>query len=118
MPTITDLRTGLLVYGLDRPLSGISRYSSELIAELARLGLPITLLGGPAPNLFHANTYPSISLPGSHRLPGLITLGNILVWGAAKHGYLDLIHDPTGVAPFLFGAGRAKTVVTVHDMLA
>jgi len=112
------LRPGILVYGLDRPLSGIGRYSSELISELARLGFPITLLGGPAPNLLHANMYFSASLPGCNLLPGLITLGNIMVRQAAEHNHLNLIHDPTGVAPFLFGAGRAKTVVTVHDMLA
>ncbi|MBN1260595.1 MAG: glycosyltransferase family 4 protein, partial [Anaerolineae bacterium] len=31
---------------------------------------------------------------------------------------LDILHDPTGVTPFLFGGGPAKTVVTVHDVFA
>jgi glycosyltransferase involved in cell wall biosynthesis len=30
---------------------------------------------------------------------------------------LDVIHDPTGVVPFLFGAGGSKIVVTLHDVL-
>jgi glycosyltransferase involved in cell wall biosynthesis len=48
-------------------------------------------------------------------LPGLLTLGNAwLPLGARQHG-LDLVHDPAGVSPFLFGAGGARTVVTVHD---
>jgi alpha-1,3-rhamnosyl/mannosyltransferase len=29
---------------------------------------------------------------------------------------LDIIHDPSGVAPFLFGAGGARTAVTIHDV--
>ncbi len=118
MTLSTDLRPGILVYGLDRPISGIGRYSSELIPELAKLGVHITLLGGPATNLPHANTYPSIALQGCRLLPGLITIGNILVRYIAQNNRLNLIHDPTGIAPFLFGAGKAKTVVTVHDMLA
>jgi glycosyltransferase involved in cell wall biosynthesis len=118
MTASLNLRPGILVYGLDRHLSGISRYGSELISELTRLGLYVTLLGGPATNLLAADTYPSVSLPGCRLLPGLMTLGNIMVWHAAAQNHLDIIHDPTGVAPFLFGAGKAKTVVTVHDMLA
>jgi len=118
MTASPDLRPGILVYGLDRPLSGIGRYSSELTTELTRLGIHMTLLGGPATHLPNANAYSSISLPGCRLLPGLMTIGNIMIWHAARNNHLDLIHDPTGVAPFLFGAGKARTVVTVHDMLA
>jgi len=118
MTAIAELQSGVLVYGLDRPLSGIGRYSSELISELDRLGVRISLLGGAAPNLPHANTYPSIPLWGCNLLPGLMTIGNVMVRQAAGRHPLNIVHDPIGVAPFLFGAGKAKTVVTIHDMLA
>jgi glycosyltransferase involved in cell wall biosynthesis len=60
----------------------------------------------------------NISLPGCRLLPGLITVGNGLIPLVACRRGLDIVHDPTGVTPFLFGAGGARTVVTVHDVFA
>lgn len=114
----SSLRAGLLTYGLDRPPTGVGRYSIELIASLLDLGVSVTLLGNQVAYLPAAATYRSVGLPGCRLLPGLMTLGNLAIPAATLCEDLDLVHDPTGNAPFLFGAGRAKTVVTVHDLLA
>jgi len=58
------------------------------------------------------------SLPGCRLLPGLVMLGNLLIPLRAQQLDLELVHDPTGVTPLLFGAGGARTVVTVHDVFA
>ena len=55
-------------------------------------------------------------LPGCRLAPGLLTLGSAIIARLARRMGLDLVHDPTGVAPFLFGAGGARTVVTIHDV--
>jgi glycosyltransferase involved in cell wall biosynthesis/uncharacterized membrane protein len=113
---VHPLRIGLIAYGLDRPRAGIGRYTLELARALAELGeaLEVTLLaaGGAAP----LAGLRSLPLPGCGRMPGLLTLGNVLIPLRARQLDLDVVHDPTGVAPFLFGGGGARTVVTVHDV--
>jgi glycosyltransferase involved in cell wall biosynthesis len=112
------MKVGLLTYGLDRPLTGIGRYTIELAKGLARLeqGPDVILLRAGRAVPLEAENFPSATLPGCRWLPGLMTLGNIwLPWIAGRLD-LDVIHDPVGVAPFLFGGGRAKTVVTLHDV--
>ena len=113
------MKIGLLTYGLDRPLSGIGRYTVELAKALMNLknGPEVILLcAGPAGPLQTEN-FRNTTLPGCRLLPGLMTLGNILIPWKVNRLDLDLVHDPIGVAPFLFGAGRAKMVVTLHDVL-
>jgi glycosyltransferase involved in cell wall biosynthesis len=56
-------------------------------------------------------------LPGCRLLPGLMTLGNLHIPAAARRAGVDVVHDPTGVTPFLFRAGGAKMVATVHDVI-
>lgn len=113
------MRIGILIYGLDRPLSGISRYTTELVQAL--IDLPnapeIVLLcaGGAGP--LEKLDVPQVHIPGCKRLPGLITLGNALLPLLARRYKLDVVHDPTGVTPFALGGGGAKTVVTVHDVI-
>jgi len=111
----------LLVYGLDRPLAGISRYTRELVEALAMLpdSADLVLLDtGNSEALANANGLRRISLHGCNRLPGLITLGSVLIPLWIQHSRCHIIHDPTGVTPFLFGAGPAHTVVTIHDTFA
>ncbi len=114
------MKVGLLTYGLDRPLTGIGRYTVELAKALARLeqGPEITLLLAGSAGPLEAENFPSMTLPGCRWLPGLMTLGNIWIPWVADRLDLDVIHDPIGVAPFLLGAGRAKTVVTLHDVFS
>jgi glycosyltransferase involved in cell wall biosynthesis len=113
------MRVGVIVYGIDRPLTGISRYTVELCRGLAALpDRPEILLlcAGPVDRLTDETGFPAIALPGCRLLPGLITLGNIWLPYLARRHRLDIVHDPTGVTPFLFGSGRARVLVTIHDV--
>jgi len=115
------MRLGLLVYSLDRPLTGIGRYILGLARALTISdGSPETVLlqaGGLGPLASETRLRPRV-LPGCRLLPGLMTLGNVTIPRAAKQLGLDVVHDPIGVMPFLFGAGGARTVVTIHDVFA
>lgn len=114
------MRIGLIVYALDRPLSGISRYTIELAQAMAALkeesDVMLLRAGGIGP--LANNGFQSVSLAGCRLLPSLMTLGNVVIPLMARRLGLDVIHDPTGVTPFLFGASNACTVVTVHDVFA
>ena len=115
------MRIGLLAYGLDRPLTGISRYTVELARALANLPdrPQVTLLAaGGCASLAAETGFPVYRLPGCRLLPGLMTLGNLLLPWAAHRLRLDVLHDPTGVTPLMLGAGGAAVVVTVHDVFA
>jgi len=112
------MKVGLITYGLDRPMTGISRYTVELARALVNIpdGPQVTLLqAGPSPFL-SGEVYRRVSLPGCRLLPGLLTLGNFLLAWHSRRLDLDILHDPSGVAPFWFGAGRAKLVLTLHDV--
>lgn len=115
------MQVGLISYGLDRPLTGIGRYTVELARALSALrgDVEITLLAaGDAGPLADQNAVRTVTLPGCRLLPGLMTLGNAWLPFRARQLGLDLLHDPTGVTPLLLGAGPADSVVTVHDVLA
>ncbi|MFN8377213.1 MAG: glycosyltransferase family 1 protein [Anaerolineae bacterium] len=113
------MRIGLLVYALDRPLGGISRYAVELVRAMARLpdapDITILTAGGPGPL---ANIgVEVVPLWGCSRLPALLTMGQAVIARTARQHRFDVIHDTTGIAPFLFGGGGARTVTTVHDVI-
>ena len=114
------MQVGLISYGLDRPLTGIGRYTVELARALADLenrpGVTLLAAGGVGP-LAGQNGLRSVPLPGCRLLPGLVTLGNVLIPRLARRYELDIVHDPTGVAPFVFDV-RARSIVTVHDVFA
>src|SRR5512147_1619939 len=113
------MRVGILVYALDRPLSGISRYAVELIRAMSRLdnAPEIVLFAaggvGPLENL----ALPTVALRGCARLPALLTLGHALLAAAGRRYRLDVLHDTTGVTPFALGGGGSARVVTVHDVI-
>lgn len=110
---------GLLLYGLDRPLTGISRYTLELVRALADLHPrpEIHLLAaGPLGPLAGQTPFPVHPLPGCRLLPFLLSLGSLWLPLLARRFQLDLIHDPTGVTPLLFGAGCTRVVTTIHDV--
>jgi len=113
------MRIGLLTYAIDRPLSGISRYTLSLARALAKLvdtaDLLLLTAGGVGP--LGREGFRCVPLRGSYRLPGLMTLGSLALPQIARRYALDVIHDPTGMAPFLFRAGGAKMVVTIHDVI-
>lgn len=115
------MKLGILAYALDRPLTGIGRYSIEIARALARTESKpdLTLLtAGTSKASIGTNGCNKVPLRGCRLLPALITLGNLLIPRTSNRLKLDVVHDPTGVSPFLFGAGGAKIVVTVHDVFA
>jgi glycosyltransferase involved in cell wall biosynthesis len=114
------MRIGYLTYGLDRALTGIGRYSLELPRALVVLpNAPEIVLLTTEREDMHGlwNEFEHHSLPGCRKLPGLETVGNIIIPLVARNLHLDLVHDPTGVTPFMFGVGRTRTLVTIHDTI-
>jgi glycosyltransferase involved in cell wall biosynthesis len=115
------LRVGVLTYGLDRPLSGIGRSIVELGRALRRRPdvSPVFLTPYGHGPFVEAN-YRSTPLRGARLLPLLMTLGAAQLPVVARRQALRLIHDPTGVSPFLVGrsVGPYKRVVTLHDAIA
>jgi glycosyltransferase involved in cell wall biosynthesis len=114
------LRVGLVTYGLDRPMSGINRYTSELGRALAQLpGIELTYLTPYREGEFAAlpGRY---YLPSCARLPGLMALGGAALGLAAARLQLDIVHDPSGVSPFWPRplSGRYRRVVTIYDAIA
>lgn len=112
------LKLGMLTYGLDRPPTGIGRYSIELITSLTYLNARPVLLGTPASYLPSVESYQRVAMPGTHFLPGLLTFGNFIVPRIVQRLGLDVIHDPTGNGPFYFGAAGSKIVLTIPDVFA
>lgn len=108
----------ILTYGLDRPPTGLGRSTINIITGLGKTGVSLTLLGNTATYLPNANMFPLVPLPSCRLLPGLMTIGNFIIPLAAQRNGFNIVHDSTGSAPFLFGAGPAKTIVTVQDMFA
>ncbi len=112
------MRVGLIVYGLDRTLGGISRYTLELARAYENMGsqLEVVLLkaGGIGP--LTDTHLQQVNLPGCRLLPGLLTMGHFIIPLLVKRYKLDVIHDPTAVTPLLFGSGGCAVVSTVHDV--
>lgn len=117
---MTRLKLGLVTYGLDRPMMGISRYTVELARALSEMeaSVDLTLLTAGEPRaLEDSSNHRRESLPGCRLLPGLVLLGNVAIPVSNRRLRLEIVHDPTGVMPFLFGADGAKIVVTLHDVV-
>ncbi len=113
------MHVGIVVYALDRPLSGISRYTLELTRAMAALAdrPEITLLAAGHPGPLAALDLEWVPLPGCRRIPGLVSLGNLVLSRIGRRLGLDIIHDPTGVTPFFFVPGTTKTVTTLYDVI-
>jgi glycosyltransferase involved in cell wall biosynthesis len=111
----------LICYGLDRPLTGIGRYSVELVRALAALRGPdapeLVLLAAGGVGPLEPLGLPIVPLTGSRRLPALLSLGQLELRALAARHRLELVHDLTGSAPFGLGVGRAHTVSTVYDII-
>jgi glycosyltransferase involved in cell wall biosynthesis len=102
---------GYILYGQDRPLGGIGRYTAALRQALQGLGLPVLdLRAGSRPAGSRA-----LTLPGARLLPALLTIGQLEIACLARRYRLALVHDPTGACPHLLGPGARVT--TVHDLI-
>lgn len=116
------MRIGILGYGLDRPLSGVTRVGIELTRALAeRDDVEVTLLRAYRNGPFSDD--PRIAgarLPFCRLLPVLMALGGPLIAAQARRHRLDLVHDPIGIAPFTIPRrlGGPRAVATIHDAIA
>jgi glycosyltransferase involved in cell wall biosynthesis len=113
------IRVGFIVYGLDRPLTGIGRYTLELARAYATLTdqVEVVLLTAGGIGDLDGTPLERVSLAGCRLLPGLLTIGHVLLPAWARRRRLDVIHDPTAMTPLFFGAGGARIVSTVHDII-
>lgn len=112
------LRVGLLTYGMAGSLTGIGRYARSLTYAMARRDpdLEIVLLNPyPRSRLSWYGDFPVHHVPSLARLPGILALGSAVVARAAARLNLDIVHDPCGIAPFLWPRSRSRRVVTIHD---
>lgn len=116
------MRVGLVVQGLDRPLSGVTRVALELVRAMEAIGqCELFVLSTSQGKMLEGIDNERVSyLPGCARVPGLMTLGGPLVAMAARRLRLDVVHDPVGISPFTLGrwAGAYRRVVTIHDAIA
>lgn len=117
-----SIRVGILGYGLDRPATGIARYTRELLTAL-RAGHPeidLVLLR-PFPGDLGADLadIPVARLAGTRRLPAMMTAGPFEIATAARRLRLDVVHDPAGISPFVLPRRVAPfgRLVTLHDMI-
>ena len=115
------MRVGLLTYGMDRELTGIGRYAAELCYALREVS-PQTevILLNPYPHsqLPLYRDFPTYSVPWLAKLPGVLAIGSVVLGVAARRLKLDILHDPCGIAPFVFPRmGGLRRVVTVHDAI-
>ena len=118
---LRPLRLGMFTYGMGQYTTGIGRYASELCYALTRLdpSLAVWLLNPYAPAAMPwFQDFRNQHLPGTATLPGVLVRGHRALAVAAERLQLDIVHDPCGIAPFLYPR-RAGTrrVVTVHDAI-
>lgn len=113
------MRIGFITYAMDRPLTGIGRVTLELARAFETLTdeVEVVLLLAGGLGVLSDTPLEHHTLPGCRMLPGLLTLGHGLIPLMAKRLKLDIIHDPTAVTPMLFGAGGARIVSSVHDVI-
>jgi glycosyltransferase involved in cell wall biosynthesis len=116
------MHVGLLAYGLERPLSGVTRVALELgralrADESCRVTFLTTYRAGP---FVGDPGTASVFLPGCRLLPGLMLLGGPLITAAARRLGIDVVHDPLGISPFTVPRSLApyRRLVTVHDAIA
>jgi glycosyltransferase involved in cell wall biosynthesis len=114
------MRVGFFTYGMNERMTGIARYAVQLTYALKRLepALEIILLN-PYPSSVHPWYKAFETYPLSHLrlLPSAASLGNLLLHQAARKLELDILHDPCGIAPFLFPTKAYKRVTTIHDAI-
>jgi glycosyltransferase involved in cell wall biosynthesis len=114
-------QVGYVTYGLDRPLSGIGRYAVELALALAELDdQPAVTLLNPFNTASHPlqGLFPARQLRGC-LLPSFMVAGPVQIARLARRYRFSVVHDPSGISPFLTRTWPKATrrVVTLHDMI-
>ena len=130
------MRVGILMQGLEGRQTGVARYMQELLRAMA--GLPdcpqiVILTDGDlsplGPALEQLERVEDRTLKLLFKLMAWLTrligfrlayilIGSIIAPLASKRLRLDLIHDLTGLLPNGFGAGGARVITTLHDLIS
>ena len=96
----------------DRP------YTVEITRALRDLdeGLEIVLINPyPDSEIEWYQEFEGYPVPSLKRVPMAASFGNWVLHRAARDLDLDVLHDPCGIAPFLYPARRYARVTTIHD---
>jgi glycosyltransferase involved in cell wall biosynthesis len=115
------MRIGYLTYGLDRSPTGIGRYSLELLRSLGGVDneIELVVLATEQEDAFRlSERFEYHHVPHCRTLPALTTYGNLAIRSCARRYGLDAIHDPNGIAPFMFLNGYTRSIVTLYDAFA
>lgn len=111
------MKIGFIIYGLDRPLTGIGRFTLEVARAFEQLGADVTLLVSGELGVLSDTSLPHHQLKMARLAPALLTVGSIQLPNVVKRYDLDILHDPIGITPFFFGVGLAKSIVSIHDVI-
>lgn len=113
------MRVGIFTYGMESHLTGIGRYTVELLSALreSEPEFEIVLLNPyPHSELNLYRQYKQVAVPELAKLPWVLARGPSVLASVGRRIDLDVLHDPCGVAPFpLRGHDAWARVVTVHD---
>lgn len=112
------MKVGFFTYGMREQLTGIGRYTVELTRAMKAQApdIDITLIN-PYPDspLDWYREFEGYPVPQLSRVPLAASIGNWVLHRAASDLGLDVLHDPCGIAPFIFPVPRYRRVTTVHD---
>lgn len=111
------MRVGIIVYGLERHLTGIGRYTIELVRALSKQAVEVVLLSCGGVGELKNLPLKIVPLRGSYLLPGLMSMGQLQLPFLAHRLGLDIIHDTTGMMPFLLPMGKTRFVTTLYDVI-
>jgi glycosyltransferase involved in cell wall biosynthesis len=111
------MRVGIIVYGLERRLTGIGRYTIELVRALSQQSADLVLLTCGGAGELASLSLETVVLKGSYFLPGLMSAGQLQLSLLIHHLRLDVLHDTTGMMPFLFPMGKTRLLTTIYDVI-
>jgi len=115
------LRLGLLGYGLDRPLTGIGRYSVEIARQLSlpESGVSLEVIKPFSGSVADLDESVRTCRIVGRRLPAYLLAGPVQIAAVARRDRLNVIHDPFGVSPFFLPRRAAPfgRVLTLHDVI-
>lgn len=129
-------RVGILAHQLDGDLTGVGRYMATLITELCRADHGVDVVPLVVGSLGALRGDPGVrervpadrtvqralgqtqraSRFAGHRA-SLLSAGSAAAAIAARRLRLDVVHDLTGLAPFIVPS-RAHRMITVHDLIS
>lgn len=114
------MKVAIFTYGMNRESTGIGRYTSELLYAMHDRDPSVEfVLINPYrdSNLSMYRDFRTICTPSLRRLPFVLAHGPWLLDRIATQERVDVLHDPCGIAPFVFPRARRSyaRLTTIHD---